>query len=198
MQACRGRDFIDFRRPSHALGLRQTARVVGRHIHLASTPSEARLDRVDADDVTSPLHIVLRLPRLERANAVGRPCAGRSSWRLERRHEGHCWASCRRPTPWAASRDIHWPRRLDRIVPTSRWGPWRRIICFAAPKGGAGPSGGASIGKAISSHVAGLAADHVHGKGSIATTDEILTCAPAPLWCTAPSGPSIKESHLSS
>ena len=83
MQACRGRSFIDFAAPRMraAFGKSGPAWDAG-NIHRIYTRVAPGFIRVDADEVTYPLHIVLRY-RLERAMLAGDLALAE---RVERRH----------------------------------------------------------------------------------------------------------------
>ena len=88
MQACRSDAFVAFAAPRmrEAFGKSGPAWEAD-NIHRIYTRVEPGFIRVDADEVTYPLHIMLRY-RLERAMLAGDLALADLPARLERRHEG--------------------------------------------------------------------------------------------------------------
>ena len=127
MQACRCRRL---RRPSPR---RACARPSARrgpaweadNIHRLYTRVEPGFIRVDADEVTYPLHIMLRY-RLERAMLAGDLALADLPARLERRHEGAAGHRAARTTRSAACRTSIGPTAPGAISRPTRWARWPR------------------------------------------------------------------------
>ena len=86
MQACRSDAFLEFAAPRMRAAFGKDGPAwTADNLHRLYTRVAPGYIRVDADEVTYPLHIMLRY-RLERAMLVGRPRARRPARRLERGH----------------------------------------------------------------------------------------------------------------
>ena len=122
--------------------------------------------RVDADEVTYPLHIMLRY-RLERAMLAGDLDARRPARAPGTTACASCWASCRPTTRVGCLQDIHWPDGAWGYFPTYTLGALAAAQLFAAARG-AEPGLLEAIGKGDFAPLLAWLRANVHGKGSIA------------------------------
>ena len=126
MQACRSDAFLAFAAPRMRAAFGKSGPAwEADNIHRIYTRVAPGFIRVDADEVTYPLHIMLRY-RLERAMLARRPRAGRPAGRLERRHEGAAGHRAARRLAWAACRTSIGRTAPGAISRPTRWGRWRR------------------------------------------------------------------------
>jgi carboxypeptidase Taq len=173
MQACRSDAFIAFAAPRMrgAFGKDGPAWTVD-NIHRLYTRVAPGFIRVDADEVTYPLHIMLRY-RLERALLAGDlPLADLpGAW-----NEGMRELLGITPPDDALGclQDIHWPDGGWGYFPTYTLGALAAAQLFAAARR-AHPGLLESIGKGDFAPLLGWLRANVHGKGSLASTDQILT-----------------------
>jgi carboxypeptidase Taq len=191
MQACRDRAFIDFAAPRMraAFGRGGPAWEEGNVYRIYTTVKPGFI-RVDADEVTYPLHIMLRY-RLERAVLGGD---------LKLADLPGAWNDGMRellgvvpPTDTVGClQDIHWPDGSWGYFPTYTMGALAAAQIFAAAKK-ANPGLLASIGRGDFAPLLGWLRANVHGKGSVAGTDEILIEATG-----APLGTAAFKAHLES
>jgi carboxypeptidase Taq len=189
MQACRSDAFIAFAAPRMraAFGKSGPAWEAG-NIHRIYTKVAPGFIRVDADEVTYPLHIMLR-------------------YRLERAVLGGDLALADLPGAWndgmkellgivppddsvGCLQDIHWPDGAWGYFPTYTLGALAAAQLFAAA-GKAVPDLMAAIGRGDFAPLLGWLRTNVHGKGSIADTDTILSQATG-----APLGTAAFKAHL--
>ena len=191
MQACRSSAFIDFAAPlmREAFGKGGPAWEVG-NIHRIYTRVRPRFIRVDADEVTYPLHIVLRY-RLERALLAGDLALVDlpGAW-----NDGMKELLGIVPANDAVGclQDIHWPDGSFGYFPTYTLGALAAAQLFAAARK-AVPDLLGAIGKGDFAPLLAWLRTNVHGKGSIADTDAILAEATG-----APLGVSAFKAHLES
>jgi carboxypeptidase Taq len=184
MQACRSAAFIAFAAPRmrEAFGKSGPAWEVA-NIHTLYTRVAPGFIRVDADEVTYPLHIMLRY-RLERAILSGDLALADlpGAW-----NDGLKELLGIVPTNDAAGclQDIHWPDGAWGYFPTYTLGALSAAQLFTAARK-AVPGLLASIGKGDFAPLLSWLRANVHSKGSIADTDTILSQATgAPLGTTA-------------
>jgi carboxypeptidase Taq len=172
MQACRSDDFVAYLAPR----LRQLFGRTGRaweadNIHKIYTRVAPGFIRVDADEVTYPLHIMLRY-RLERAILSGDLALADlpGAW-----SEGMKALLGIVPANDALGclQDIHWPDGAWGYFPTYTLGALAAAQLFAAAKR-ANPGLLEAIGKGDFAPLLRWLRVNVHGKGSIADTDHIL------------------------
>ncbi len=189
MQVCRGAEFIAFAAPMMrdafaAAGPAWRADNIQRHY----TRVERGLIRVDADEVTYPLHVILRT-RLERAIIAGDLAVADlpGAW-----NEG--MAELVGATPDddrdGCLQDIHWFAGTFGYFPTYTMGALAAAQLFAAAKQ-AVPGIPDAIGRGDFAPLLGWLRANVHAKASSATTDELLTAATG-----APLGAAAFEAHL--
>ncbi|MDI1284850.1 MAG: carboxypeptidase M32 [Reyranella sp.] len=175
MQACRSDAFVEFAAPRMraAFGKDGPAWTEG-NIHRLYTRVAPGFIRVDADEVTYPLHIMLRY-RLERAMLAGDLALADlpGAW-----NDGMRELLGVAPPDDAVGclQDIHWPDGGWGYFPTYTMGALAAAQLFAAARR-AVPGLLEAIAKGDFTPLLGWLRANVHGKGSIAGTDEILTAA---------------------
>jgi len=191
MQACRSREFVAFAAPlmRKAFGKSGAAWDAG-NIHKIYTRVAPGFIRVDADEVTYPLHIMLR-------------------YRIERAVLGGDLALADLPGAWndgmkellgivppndavGCLQDIHWPDASWGYFPTYTLGALAAAQLFAVARRAIPGLMEAIAAGDFAPLLAWLRAN-VHGKGSIADTDTILTQATG-----APLGTAAFKAHLES
>src|SRR5690242_6724423 len=175
MQACRSREFLEFTAPllREAFGGKGPAWDAD-NLYRIYTRVERGFIRVDADEVTYPAHVILRY-RLERAMITGElmPEDLPEAWR-----EGLEFLLGVAPETDrdGCLQDIHWYDGAWGYFPTYTLGALIAAQLFDAAR------------DAIPGLVDGIAArefapllewlrEEVHGKGSLLTTDELVTAA---------------------
>jgi carboxypeptidase Taq len=124
MQACRSDAFLSFAAPRMRAAFgREGAAWTADNIHRVYTRVAPGFIRVDADEVTYPLHIMLRY-RLERAMLAGdlKLADLPGAWNEGMRE---LWASCRRTIRWAACRTSIGRTAAGAISRPTRWARWR-------------------------------------------------------------------------
>ncbi len=189
MQACRGRSFIDFAAPRMRAAFGKSGPAWdGANIHRIYTRVAPGFIRVDADEVTYPLHIVLRY-RLERAMLAGDLALADlpGAWNDGMRE---LLGIVPPDDALGCLQDIHWPDGSIGYFPTYTLGALAAAQLFAAVRK-AVPGLLDAIGKGDFAPLLGWLRANVHGKGSIAGTDEILAQATG-----SPLGVSTFKAHL--
>jgi carboxypeptidase Taq len=172
MQACRSDAFIAFAaaRMRAAFGRSGTAWDEA-NIHRLYTRVAPGFIRVDADEVTYPLHIMLRY-RLERSVLAGDlalpdlPAAWNEGMR-------ELLGIVPPDDSLGCLQDIHWPDGAWGYFPTYTLGALAAAQLFAAARK-AHPGLLDAIGRGDFAPLLGWLRANVHGKGSIGTTDQIL------------------------
>ena len=175
MQACRSDAFVAFAAPR----MRATFGKDGpawteANIHRLYTKVEPGLIRVDADEVTYPLHVMLRY-RLERAMLAGDlPLADLpGAWNDGMRE---LLGVVPPDDALGCLQDIHWPDGGWGYFPTYTLGALAAAQLFATARR-AVPGLLEAIGRGDFAPLLGWLRANVHAKGSLAGTDEILTAA---------------------
>ena len=191
MQACRSDAFIEFAAPRmrEAFGKSGPAWTAD-NIHRVYTRVAPGFIRVDADEVTYPLHIMLRY-RLERAILGGD---------LKLADLPGAWNDGMKQLlgvvppddSLGCLQDIHWPDGAWGYFPTYTLGALAAAQLFAAARK-AVPGLLESIGKGDFAPLLGWLRANVHGKGSLAGTDRLLADATG-----APLGVGAFKAHLES
>lgn len=184
MQACRSDAFLAFAAPRMrgAFGKDGPA-WTEENIHRLYTHVAPGFIRVDADEVTYPLHIMLRY-RLERAMLAGDLALADlpGAWNDGMRE---LLGIVPPDDSLGCLQDIHWPDGGWGYFPTYTLGALAAAQLFAAARR-AHPGLMDAIGQGDFGPLLRWLRTNVHGKGSIATTDEILTGATgAPLDAAA-------------
>ena len=175
MQACRSDAFVAFAAPRMRAAFGKDGPAwTEANIHRLYTRVEPGFIRVDADEVTYPLHVMLRY-RLERAMLAGDLALADlpGAW-----NDGMRGLLGVVPPDDALGclQDIHWPDGGWGYFPTYTLGAIAAAQLFAAARQ-ALPGLLEAIGKGDFAPLLGWLRANVHSKGSIAGTDEILTAA---------------------
>jgi carboxypeptidase Taq len=196
MQACRSDAFIAFAAPRMRATFGKSGPAWGTdNIHKIYTRVAPGFIRVDADEVTYPLHIMLRY-RLERAILPGDlPLADLpAAWNAGMKE----LLGIVPPNDTVGClQDIHWPDGAWGYFPTYTLGALAAAQLFAAARQ-AVPSLMQSIGQGDFAPLLGWLRAKVHGKGSIADTDTILTEATGGPLGTAAFKAHLERRYLSS
>lgn len=189
MQACRSRAFVEFAAPlmRSAFGGEGAAWEPG-NIHRLYTRVEPGFIRVDADEVTYPAHVILRY-RLE---------TGMVSGELDLADLPGAWNEGMKrllgivppDDRLGCLQDIHWPDGAFGYFPTYTLGALAAAQLYQAARR-AEPAIVPAIARGDFAPLLGWLAQHVHGKGSLATTDEVLQQATG-----APLGDAAFRAHL--
>ncbi|SJZ31902.1 carboxypeptidase Taq [Enhydrobacter aerosaccus] len=191
MQACRSRSFIAFAAPRmrEAFGKRGPAWETD-NIHRLYTRVMPGFIRVDADEVTYPLHIMLRY-RLERAILEGDlPLAELpGAWNDGMRE---LLGIVPPNDAMGCLQDIHWPDASWGYFPTYTLGALAAAQLFAAARA-AEPGLMDEIAQGNFRPLLTWLRTNVHGKGSLADTDRILIEATG-----QPLGTQAFKAHLES
>ncbi|WP_422003034.1 carboxypeptidase M32 [Reyranella sp.] len=191
MQACRSDAFVAFAAPRMRAAFgRDGAAWTADNIHRLYTRVAPGFIRVDADEVTYPLHIMLRY-RLERAMLAGDLALADlpGAWNDGMRD---LLGIVPPDDALGCLQDIHWPDGGWGYFPTYTLGALAAAQLFAAARA-AEPGLMAAIARGDFGPLIGWLGAHVHGKGSIAGTDEILREATG-----AALGTSAFKAHLES
>lgn len=175
MQACRSREFVAFAAPKMRAAFGGTGEAWSEHnIHRLYTRVKPGFIRVDADEVTYPLHVILRY-RLERALIAGDmhlsdlPAAWKEGMK---KSLGIVPPDDR----WGCLQDIHWPDGAWGYFPTYTLGALAAAQLFKAAR------------EADTDVLPGIAHGdfkplyawlkrEVHEKGSLLETDALMTAA---------------------
>ena len=172
MQACRSDAFIAFAAPRMREAFGKTGPAwTADNIHQLYTRVAPGFIRVDADEVTYPLHIMLRY-RLERAMLAGDlplpdlPAAWNEGMR-------ELLGIVPPDDALGCLQDIHWPDGGWGYFPTYTLGALAAAQLFAAARQ-AHPDLMLAIGRGDFGILLGWLRTNVHGKGSLVSTDAIL------------------------
>ncbi len=195
MQACRSDAFIAFAAPRMRAAFGKDGPAWNAdNIHRLYTRVEPGFIRVDADEVTYPMHIMLRY-RLERAMLAGDlPLADLpGAW-----NEGLRELLGIVPPDDALGclQDIHWPDGGWGYFPTYTLGALAAAQLFAAARR-AHPGLMGSLAAGDFAPLLGWLRSNVHGKGSFATTDELLVEATGQPLATAAFRAHLESRYLS-
>jgi carboxypeptidase Taq len=175
MQACRSAEFFTFAAPLAAemfggSGPAWTA----DNLHRRALTVERGLIRVNADEVTYPAHVILRY-RLERAMIAGDLSLADlpAAWNDGMKE----LVGVVPPTDNdGCMQDIHWPMGAWGYFPTYTMGAMTAAQLFQAAKK-AVPEIPAEIAKGNFAPLLGWLRTHIHGRGSFASTRDIVTAA---------------------
>ena len=172
MQACRSDAFLEFAAPRMRAAFGKDGPAwTADNLHRLYTRVAPGYIRVDADEVTYPLHIMLRY-RLERAMLAGdlKLADLPGAW-----NEGMRELLGIVPPDDALGclQDIHWPDGGWGYFPTYTLGALAAAQLFAAARR-ANPGLLAAIGKGDFAPLLAWLRANVHGKGSLESTDQVL------------------------
>jgi carboxypeptidase Taq len=189
MQACRSAEFLGYLAPvaREAFGGQGPAWEAGNLARLVTRVARG-LIRIDADEVTYPLHVILRY-RLERALIAGELSLADlpGAWNeLMAKLVG-----VRPPDDRTGClQDIHWPGGAWGYFPTYTLGAMTAAQLFAAAVA-ASPGIPAELSRGEFGSLRAWLATHVHGQASVASTREILVRATG-----RPLDPAVFRAHL--
>ena len=184
MQACRTREFLDFLAPrlAEAFGRDDPAFAPG-NLHRLYTRVEPGLIRVDADEVTYPAHILLRTD-LERAMIDGSLAVADLPGAFDEGMRELLGVTVPDDAR-GCLQDIHWPSGAFGYFPTYTLGAVAAAQLFAAACA-AEPAILPGLARGDFATLVGWLRREVHEKGSLLSTDELLTEATgAPLGLEA-------------
>ena len=192
MQVCRGREFLGFAAPiiaAHLGGANDVAAWHAENLHLASTQVTRGLIRVDADEVTYPLHVILRY-ELEQALIAGdlQVADLPAAWDQKMRH--YLGRSTLGDDRDGCMQDVHWYAGLFGYFPTYTIGAVMAAQLFAAIRR-QHPDAIDAIGRGDLAPLLSWLRDNVHGRGRLVATDRLLIDATG-----APLGTRAFKAHL--
>ncbi len=189
MQVGRSREFFEFAAPLIAAAFDGDGPAwEAGNLHLLHTRVAPGLIRVDADEVTYPAHVILRY-RIERALIEGGMSVADipGAW-----SDGLFELLGVRPPDdrLGCLQDIHWYDGAWGYFPTYTLGALAAAQLFAAAKAQV-PDLMAAISKGEFAGLLAWLREHVHGRASSATTDELVAAATG-----APLGTAAFKAHL--
>lgn len=195
MQACRSDAFLEFAAPRMRAAFgKDGAAWTADNIHRLYTRVAPGYIRVDADEVTYPLHIMLRY-RLEQAMLSGDlPLADLpGAWNEAMRE---LLGIVPPDDALGCLQDIHWPDGGWGYFPTYTLGALAAAQLFAAARR-AEPGLMAAIGKGDFAPLLAWLRANVHGKGSLQSTDQVLVEATGDRLGTAAFKAHLESRYLS-
>jgi carboxypeptidase Taq len=193
MQVCRGREFLGFAAPiirEHlAAGSAATSAWHADNLYLASTQVARGLIRVDADEVTYPLHVILRY-ELEQALMSGDLGVADvpAAWDEKMRH--YLGRTTKDDFRDGCMQDVHWFAGLFGYFPSYTMGAVIAAQLFAAVRRNQ-PDAVEAIARGDFAPLLTWLRRNVHGRGRLVTTDQLLIDATG-----SPLGPDAFKAHL--
>lgn len=191
MQVCRGREFLGFAAPiihRHFAAANAPAWHVD-NLYLASTQVQRGLIRVDADEVTYPLHVILRY-ELEQALVSGdldvRDIP--DAWDEKMRH--YLGRSTKGDFRDGCMQDVHWFAGLFGYFPSYTMGAVMAAQLFAAVRRDR-PDAVAALAHGDFAPLLSWLRTNVHGRGRLVTADQLVIDATG-----APLGVGAFKAHL--
>jgi len=175
MQVCRSDAFLGFAAPRIAAAFGGEGKAwQGANLARIGRRVARSLIRVDADEVSYPLHVILRY-RLERAMIAGK---------LEIADLPGAWNEAMRELVGirpqddrdGCLQDIHWPSGAFGYFPTYTLGALAAAQLFAAARR-AEPAISAGIAKGDFAPLLAWLRANIHGRGHLERTDAVLTAA---------------------
>ncbi len=177
MQVCRSREFLSFAAPiiRRQLGGADADAWHPDNLYLASTQVVRGLIRVDADEVTYPLHVILRY-ELEQALLAGDlDVAGiPTAWDEQMRH--YLGRSTLGDDRDGCMQDVHWYAGLFGYFPTYTIGAVIAAQLFAAMRERR-PDTVDAIGRGDFVPLLSWLRQNVHGRGRLVDADQLLVDA---------------------
>ena len=175
MQVCRGREFLGFAAPTirTELGGRADApQWQADNLYLASTQVARGLIRVDADEVTYPLHVILRY-ELEQALISGDLAVADipTAWNEKMQH--YLGRSTLGDDRDGCMQDVHWYAGLFGYFPTYTIGAVMAAQLFAAIRERS-PEGISGIARGDFTPLLNWLRSNVHGRGRLVPMNELL------------------------
>ncbi len=178
MQACRSAEFLGFLAPI----IRRVFEVQddsgawsNENIRRLYTRVEKGLIRVDADETTYPLHVILRY-EIERGLIEGSVTVEDIPELWAEKMKAYMGIDTTGDYTNGCLQDVHWPASLFGYFPTYTLGAMMAAQFFASAKN-AVPGLLGHIGNGEFAPLLAWLRENVHGKGSLLTVDELLTQA---------------------
>ncbi|MCZ6889442.1 MAG: carboxypeptidase M32 [Gammaproteobacteria bacterium] len=175
MQACRSHEFLDFAGPLVRSALRGDANQPAwsnANLYLLATRVQRGYIRVEADELTYPLHIILRY-EIEQALIGGEMEIGDVPDAWDEKMQGYLGLSTTGNFTDGPMQDVHWFAGLFGYFPTYTLGALTAAQLFAAARDGIGDLD-ASLGRGDFSTLLAWLRSNVHGRGSFTSTGEIV------------------------
>jgi carboxypeptidase Taq len=191
MQVCRGREFLGYAAPiiREHLGADATSAWDADNLYLASTQVQRGLIRVDADEVTYPLHVILRY-ELEQALMSGDLAVSDvpGAWDEKMRH--YLGRSTKDDFRDGCMQDVHWFAGLFGYFPSYTMGAVIAAQLFAAVRRRQ-PDAVEALSQGNFAPLLTWLRSNVHGRGRLVSTDQLLIDATG-----SPLGPDAFKAHL--
>ncbi len=191
MQVCRGREFLGYAAPIIREHLRADATSAwdADNLYLASTQVQRGLIRVDADEVTYPLHVILRY-ELEQALMSGDLTVSDvpGAWDEKMRH--YLGRSTKDDFRDGCMQDVHWFAGLFGYFPSYTMGAVIAAQLFAAVRRRQ-PDAVEALSQGNFAPLLTWLRRNVHGRGRLVSTDQLLIDATG-----SPLGPDAFKAHL--
>ncbi|XOV88247.1 MAG: carboxypeptidase M32 [Pseudomonadota bacterium] len=179
MQACRTRQFISFLTPtiqrSFLGGESNSPEWSAENLYRLYTRVRQSLIRVDADEVTYPLHVILRY-EIEQALIAGDLAVADLPGAWNDSMEAFLDLSTGSNHADGCLQDVHWPAGLFGYFPTYTIGALTAAQLFAAANHDI-PGIRDEIGRGNFRPLLGWLREHVHSKGKLLSFQELLTRA---------------------
>jgi len=192
MQICRGREFLEFAAPiirEHLGAPNDAAGWSADNLYLASTQVARGLIRVDADEVTYPLHVILRY-ELERALIAGDLSVRDipDAWDAKMRH--YLGRSTHGDDRDGCMQDVHWYAGLYGYFPTYTLGAVMAAQLFATVRARV-PAAVDAIRRGDFAPLLAWLRANVHGRARSVSANQLLVDATG-----APLGTASFKAHL--
>ena len=192
MQVCRGREFLGFAAPiirEHLGGGEDDAAWHADNLYLTSTQVSRGLIRVDADEVTYPLHVILRY-ELEQALIGGSLEVAQipEAWNEKMQH--YLGRTTLHDDRDGCMQDVHWYAGLFGYFPTYTIGAVMAAQLFAAVRQQR-PSAVEAIGRGDFAPLLSWLRESVQGRGRLVATNQLLIDSTG-----SPLGTSAFKAHL--
>lgn len=179
MQACRTREFLQFLAPilqrTFLGGETNEAAWSADNLYGHYTRVTRSYIRVDADEATYPLHVILRY-ELEKALIEGELAVADLPDAWDAKMQEYLGISTAGNFRDGCLQDVHWPAGLIGYFPTYTLGAMTAAQLFAAVVKEVDDVH-AAIGRGDFAPLLGWLRENVHSKGSLLTFDELLTGA---------------------
>jgi len=191
MQVCRGREFLGYAAPiiREHLGTDSTGAWHADNLYLASTQVRRGLIRVDADELTYPLHVILRY-ELEQALMSGDLAVTDvpAAWDEKMRH--YLDRGTKDDFRDGCMQDVHWFAGLFGYFPSYTMGAVIAAQLFAALRR-KHPDAVEALARGNFAPLLTWLRGNVHGRGRLVSTDQLLVDATG-----SPLGPDAFKAHL--
>lgn len=178
MQACRSKEFVSFAAPvmREVFGTNESDPAwCADNLHRLYTRVDKGFIRVDADELTYPLHVILRF-EIEKELIEGKlEVTGiPDAWR--ERMLGYLGVETKGNFTDGCLQDVHWPCGLFGYFPTYTLGAMMAAQIFDSAKREM-PDVLEHIGQGKFSPLRNWLRENIHGKGKLLSADELLTNA---------------------